>query len=390
MSLTTDGARPGRVLVTDGEFKHTLGIVRRLGALGHEVHLVAMSGRAPAAHSRAVAKWHVAPAPGSPGYDERLLAIAGFLAPVSLVTVGDGAVAAADRLRGHFPASVRVALPSTEALATANDKQRTAALARNLGLRAPRERVVASAGEARAALGELGTPMVLKSAREEGRKVLRYARSESEAADAWEAVHAKTGAAVLAQEYVTGEGFGWSALYWEGRLVCSLAHRRVREWPPSGGTSACAESLTDAAELERAGRALLDALAWHGVAMVEFKGALGAEALTLIEINAKFWGSHDLALAAGVDFPGTLVALLEGRTVPTAPAPRRVRFVWPLGGDLWHGMFRPSSLPSVLRDALSPRVARNLSAADPVPHLYELAQWARALPGAWREQRELR
>ena len=35
------GAPPGRVLVTDGEFKHTLGIVRALAARGHEVHLLA-------------------------------------------------------------------------------------------------------------------------------------------------------------------------------------------------------------------------------------------------------------------------------------------------------------------------------------------------------------
>ena len=47
-------AGPGKVLLTDGEFKHTLGIARALAARGHEIHLVARSGRAPAAHSRAI------------------------------------------------------------------------------------------------------------------------------------------------------------------------------------------------------------------------------------------------------------------------------------------------------------------------------------------------
>lgn len=110
----------------------------------------------------------------------------------------------------------------------------------------------------------------------------------------------------------------------------------------------------------------------------------------LMEINAKFWGSHDLALAAGVNFPGDLVALLEGRALPEPQPPyRRVRFSWPFGGDLWHGLARPSHLPAVLLDALSPGVAHSFRWSDPVPSLYEIAQWARSSPGAIRELREL-
>jgi predicted ATP-grasp superfamily ATP-dependent carboligase len=376
--------------VTDGEFKHTLGIVRSLAARGHEVHLLARSTRAPAVHSRAVARWHAAPASTEPGFDARLAGVAAALAPVSLIPVGSGAMAAADRLRDRLPAGVRVALPPPAALAAANDKAVTAALARSLGVRAPEERAVASSAEARVAWAELGAPLVLKSAREEGRKVLRYVRREAELDAAFAAVRHGASGGVLAQRWIEGEGFGFSALYWHGRRLRWFMHRRVREWPPSGGTSACAESVPEAPALERAGSALLDALAWHGVAMVEFKGGLAEGALALIEINAKFWGSLDVALASGVDFPGDLAALLEGRALgPQAPVPR-VRFSWPLGGDLWHGLFRPASLPRVAWDALSPGVAHNLRLADPAPHLWEALQWARSTPGAWREQRELR
>ena len=388
-SLST-GASPGRVLVTDGEFKHTLGIVRALARRGHEVHLVARSGAAPAVHSRAVRRWHRAPASGVPGYEARLLEIAGALAPVSLIPVGSGAVAAADRMRGRMPAGVRMALPPRESLATANDKRSTAALARSLGLRVPRECLVSSPEEARVAWRALGAPLVLKSAREEGVKTVRYARSEAGVAAAFAAARAASGGEVVAQEYVAGDGYGFSALYWNGALQRSFMHRRVREWPPSGGTSACAESVPDAPELARAGTALLDALHWHGVAMVEFKGSLVPGGLALIEVNAKFWGSHDIALAAGVDFPGDLAALLEGRALGSEDRPRRVRFSWPLGGDLWHGIFRPASLPAVLFDAISPGVAHSFRFADPLPHLYEFAQWARSAPGAWREQRMTR
>lgn len=382
-------AAPGRVLVTDGEFKHTLGIVRALADRGHEVHLVARSPRAPAVHSRAVRAWHEVPGAPAEGFGEGLLALAGSLAPLSVVPVGSASMAAAHRLRGRWPDGVRIAIAPAAAFETASRKECTTELGRSLGLGTPREIPVASADEARRAWGELGAPIVLKSSREEGRKTVRYVRRESDLGRAYDEVRALSGAGVLAQEYVGGDGFGFSALYWEGRCMRSFMHRRVREWPPSGGTSASAESLPECPPLESAGRTLLDALAWHGVAMVEFKGD-PATRLALMEINAKFWGSHDIALAAGVCFPGDLVALLEGRTLPPQPAVPYVRFSWPFGGDLWHGLFHPSALPRVLWEAVSPTVAHNWRWSDPGPHAWEVLQWLRSTPGAWREHRELR
>jgi predicted ATP-grasp superfamily ATP-dependent carboligase len=384
------GAPPGRVLVTDGEFKHTLGIVRALAARGHQVHLLARSGRAPAAHSRAVHAWSAAPPAGTPEFEARLLEVAGPLRPVALVPVGSGSMASADRLRDRLAASgISVALPPAASFATANDKAKTAALAREAGVATPGERLVAEVSAARDAAGALGLPMILKSAREEGRKALRYVRRIEDVESAFRDVRNLATAGVLAQEFVKGEGFGFSALYWNGHRVRHCMHRRVREWPPTGGTSACAESLPDAPALERAGTAVLDALQWHGVAMVEFKGSLTGE-LKLMEVNAKFWGSHDVALAAGVDFPGDLVALLEGRALPPQPPVKRVRFAWPLGGDLWHALAAPRDLPAVLADALSPGVAKSFRWSDPSPSLWELAQWLRSTPGAMREARELR
>ncbi len=394
-------AAPGRVVVTDGEFKHTLGIVRALAASGHEVHVIAQSSRAPSVHSKFVRAWHASPAPSAPAYDARLIELATALAPVSVVAVGNGSVAAADRLRERWPAGVRCALPPREAFAIANDKTRTGEIARSSGVRTPHERVVADEAAARAALAEFGAPLVLKSAREEGRKVVRYVRTTAELAEAFQDVRTRSSAGVLAQEYIAGDGWGFSALYWNGRRVRHFMHRRVREWPPSGGASACAESVPEFPELERAGTKLLDALQWHGVAMVEFKGgakggvtarngdwrgaALTPAPLVLMEINAKFWGSHDAALAAGVNFPADLVALLEGHSLaPQTPYPAR-RISWPLGGDLWHGLYRPSALIPVLRDALSPAVAHTWRADDLGPTWRELLQWARSAPGAWRE-----
>ena len=50
------------------------------------------------------------------------------------------------------------------------------------------------------------------------------------------------------------------------------------------------------------GKLILDALKWHGVAMVEFKKEILTNKLYLMEINPKFWGSHDLAISSGINF----------------------------------------------------------------------------------------
>jgi len=378
-----------KVLVTDGEFKHTLGIARALKRRGHEVHLVARSRRAPAAHSRAVDRVHLLPPTSDPLYAQGLLELVIALQPLAVVPVGDGAVRAADQLRGRWPRAAKVALPTREALALANDKAKTGELARSLGVATPREVLADSPEAARAAFADLGGSAVFKGRFEAGRKILRYVRSDAQVAAAYEHVAKLSGAGPLVQEHVPGVGWAYFGLWWNGVRQRRFMHRRVREWPPSGGTSAAAESVLDAPELERAGEALLDALKWHGVAMVEGKRTPDGR-FVLMEINAKFWGSHDLALAAGVDFPGDLVALLAGESLAPQEPYRAVRCSWPLGGDLWHALAKPTALPRVAFDALSPGVAHTFRWTDPWPSLFELLQWARSTPNALREARQLR
>ena len=53
-------------------------------------------------------------------------------------------------------------------------------------------------------------------------------------------------------------------------------------------------------------------------------------------------------------------------------------------------MFHPASLPAVLGDAFSSRVAHSWRLDDPLPLFFEFAQWLRSTPGAWREHRMTR
>jgi predicted ATP-grasp superfamily ATP-dependent carboligase len=92
--------------------------------------------------------------------------------------------------------------------------------------------------------------------------------------------------------------------------VAQFSHRRLREKPPSGGVSVLCESVQIPTQALRHAKILLDELQWEGVAMVEFKLDSADQKYKLMEINGRFWGSLQLAIDAGVDFPDLLIQTL--------------------------------------------------------------------------------
>ena len=148
-------------------------------------------------------------------------------------------------------------------------------------------------------------------------------------------------------------------------------HRRLRENPITGGSSTAAESFYDD-ELRELGLRLLRALEWDGVAMVEFKRDQRDGLYKLMEINPKFWGSLDLALAAGIEFPWLAVETALGRDIgPVRSYPTGVRFRW-VYEDLLRTIANPSSARAFLRD-FSSDVHDDLVWNDPKPLVVQAA-----------------
>ncbi len=108
----------------------------------------------------------------------------------------------------------------------------------------------------------------------------------------------------LLQDYVSGHGEGIFAIYHHGEAVAFFAHRRLREKPPDGGISVLCESVDPKPALLEFARKILNHVKWHGVAMVEFR--VDGENIYLMEVNTRFWGSLQLAIDSGVDFPWLL------------------------------------------------------------------------------------
>jgi predicted ATP-grasp superfamily ATP-dependent carboligase len=236
---------------------------------------------------------------------------------------------------------VRIPCPPAEAFDAVSDKWELYLRARELGIPVPRTALARSRAEMATIAREMTFPLVVKPPRSRMMSgdrwiapPVRYARSadelESLAVDESFAAHP-----LLVQEYVAGRGQGVFGLYSAGKVVTFFAHRRLREKPPSGGVSVLSESVPVDPRLREISQRLLDSVGWHGVAMVEFKVTPEGTPY-LIEINGRFWGSLQLAIEAGVDFPWLLYRVALGEPVePVEDYAVGMRNLWLLG-DLDH------------------------------------------------------
>ena len=77
------------------------------------------------------------------------------------------------------------------------------------------------------------------------------------------------------------------------------------------------ESVEADGALIESSRALLERFRWCGVAMVEYKIEQSTGTAYLMEVNPRFWGSLQLAIDAGVDFPYLLYRVFTGEEVPS-------------------------------------------------------------------------
>ncbi|HYS78090.1 MAG TPA: ATP-grasp domain-containing protein [Candidatus Dormibacteraeota bacterium] len=395
------------VLVTDAGGNHALAVVRSLGRRG--VRVVAADSRicAQAAFSRFCAARAVYPSPGRgiEAFLEGLCRILDAYRPDLLMPMTERTILAMTAARGEIESRVRVApLPSPDALRVAFDKQATIGLAASLGIPVPRTVVLRDPSDLGALRSRLSYPAVIKPRRSEcttaGGRVVpggppEYCFRAGDLEAAYLSVHRRSPLPLI-QEYIPGEGYGISALYDRGRLRALFAHRRLRMIRPTGSGSSLRESIAPPPDMVGAACALLEALRWHGVAMVEFKRDARDGVPKLMEINGRFWNSLPLAIASGVDFPFLLYTLARDGACPQCFEYRLgVRGRW-LAGDVKHlaQVLRgrpagwtdryPSRLRTVL-DFVKPAGKDlhydDLWLSDPVPFFVALAgAGLRALP----------
>ena len=383
------------VLVTDAEQRSALAVTRSLGQAGYVVHAGSSAPRPIAAASRYCATRHRLPDPleQPDAFAESVCSIAERESIRVVLPVTDQSIEA---VLGRPPGSVILPLPSAAAFRQASDKLAVTRMAESVGLRSPAQLILE---EPAATLpDQLHFPLVGKPSRSvvpaaSGRMRLSvfHAAGREELVQRLASLP-RSAYPVLLQQRILGPGIGVFLLRWDGRTLASFAHQRLREKPPAGGVSVYSESVSPPAGLLAGAESLLAALEWRGVAMVEFKVHEPTGIPYLMEVNGRFWGSLQLAIDSGVDFPTLLVEAALGRSaqpVTQYTSGRRLR--WCLG-DLDHLLTRlrhdsaslglPPDAPSrgqvaaaILLPWRSPGRWETLRWSDPRPGLVEAFNW---------------
>lgn len=329
-----------RVLVTDGDNRATLAIVRSLGRQGHSV--VVGERRIPclARASRYCSESVVYPDPFSNevGFTNRLLAEIAEKRIDVLVPVADVTTALISERRDEFERVCRLPLAPDTAIARAADKVDVLKLAAGLGVPVPRTVFVERASDVLELSRSLSYPIVVKPRRSRVRTSdgwrscsVAYAASADQLMTDVQGRPAEA-YPLLLQERISGEGLGVFLCMDRGEPVAAFSHRRLREKPPSGGVSVLSESVAVRPDMKAQAVTLLRELGWQGIAMVEFKMDDRDGTPKLMEINGRFWGSLQLAIDAGVDFPSILLETLAGGATKPAPTYRvGVQSRWLLG-----------------------------------------------------------
>lgn len=384
-----------RILVLDGETTQALACVRALGRAGHTVFVAGVGRRPLAAWSR-----HCR---GRFRLDDETLTAFGPLRTwahahgiqVVLPQTERACILCNLQRDAWEQLGIAVGCGPQDLIWGAFDKARTLELAEACGVRVPPRRVPQSLEDGRAAAQELGYPVVVKprfSHFWQGGRFIsgdgsRYARDPAELEASMLACRQEAFWPLI-QGFVPGQGKGVFALCDHGTPLAWFAHERLRDVRPSGSGSSLRRSTPLDPRLQAPAARLLAAWRWHGPAMVEFRDD-GTSEPCLIEVNGRFWGSLELAIASGVDFANLWVNLLRGeRLEPPAEYATGVTLRW-LWGDvkrmlhIARGRPRgyPEAYPSVLgglREVLGPQPrgtrSETWSADDRWPALGEWVQ----------------
>lgn len=280
------------VVITDGKYRASIAAARVLGRAGYQVVVTQTradeSGEPPVFSSRYVAqhRW-IDGAAADRDYPDRLLAVLGEYSRPVLLCAGAASLNAVSARRAEFEAVCDLLVADPEILDALNDKEAVHRRCLELGIPVPVQYRGLPDAFPVVVKPHCGEKFGLKAAQRYG---VAHDREE------YERLYARMSqydSDPIVQERIVGDGEGVSLLLGrQGELLCALCHRRIREYPMTGGPSTCCVSFYDETMIAQA-HALLRSFGFQGLGMVEFKGG------RVLEVNPRIWGSFPLTEQAG-------------------------------------------------------------------------------------------
>lgn len=345
------------ILITNAEKRSALGVIRALGRRGFKITAMSDTSFSPGFYSRYVSRRKLYNGPSN--VDAFLNDIIAELKTKSydfLIPVADTPLAIFSAYRQELLPFTQIPIAHDNTIQVALSKAKTIEIAKKCDVPIPKTFVLKDISDIDYIKRDIQFPMILKTDsvfQHYGRFKSGYVvsiNSESE-------LRRRCNEALeypchpIIQECIKGTGYGVTVLFNQGVPKALFAYRRIREVPYSGGPSSLRESIRFT-QIEEYALKLMEALEWHGVAMVEFKMDDKDNTPKLMEINPRFWGAIHLAIHSGIDFPYLLIRTALGEDVGFVNNYREgIKCRWLFTGDLRHleSVFRYREIASVPR-----------------------------------------
>lgn len=323
-----------QVLVTDGRSRASLSVVRSLGKRGLKV-TCGEAFNCSTFYSKYSERFFYPPPDKQPElFVKSILDLVENKKYEAIIPIRDDATLLLSKNKNLFRDFVKIPVADYETLCIGRDKSQTIKLALKNNVPCPKTYFPGNANDLLRYQDEFEFPLVIKPHESSGSRGIKVVNSFEELLIGYKKVVSEFGPSMV-QEFIPYNGaYGVSMLFNKGEPRAIFTHKRLRQYPESGGPSTLRESV-HYPEIEEYSTRLLKKVNWHGVAMVEFRIDARNNEPKLMEINPRFWGSLELAVVSGVDFPYLLYQMaVNGDVEPVFEYKVGKKVRWFLGDTL--------------------------------------------------------
>jgi len=325
-----------RVLITDASHRNALAAVRALGK--NDIYLVVggTNKLGPAFFSTYCKKRYLYSNPDEEGkFVKDLITIIKKEKIDVLLPIGIEACVIISKNKQKFTKLTNLALSDYNTFLKAHDKSKTMKIANKIGVPCPKTFYPRSFEDAKQKAEKTGYPLILKSRKgsaysgvkivnniaELRQKYYELVKNDIKNDDIYDNRHP------MVQEYIPGDIYDVCIFADHGRIIKAVTQKRLKTLPVTGGAGIW-NITTDNLGLMEYNKKLIKTMKYHGPAQIEFKLDKKGKP-RLMEINPKFWGTLDLSIQAGVNFPLIATKVAMGHKVtPNFSSKKGIEYIW--------------------------------------------------------------
>ncbi len=359
----------GKVLVTDAELRPSLSVIRSLGKRGIKITAASERKSAMGFFSRYTDKRIIYPNPrlNPESFLKHLLNIIKKDKYDFIISSHVYTYFLISKYGDIFSDFVKLTPPDFETFYNVYDKKRLIQLAMKNGVDCPKTYFSSRLDDILSNVDKY--PVVIKPSRRHAVKI-KICNTALELKEGYKNMTNRYGPCIIQEFIPNGGEIGVYTLFdLNSEPVALTVKKRIRTRYSYGGASTLRETVKNE-DCVNIALNLLKKIKWSGLAMVEFRIDSRDGKPKLMEINPRFWGSLQLSISSGVDFPYLLYQLMMKDNVTRNLGYKEgIKGQWLLGDIInIKNFLKNSNKSDIIKSAFMSDIHFDVvSLADPLP-----------------------